>query len=171
MTKSFRSIVVQEPVATETVEQTITDGMHLPDITGKFLFAGKSVFTVSNEETKEHFTFKVRARESEWPRGSGKRSTSYFLNIKASGGKYPFRYIGILEADGLVKTTGKSDFQPHEKEYKVGAWAAQTVIAGKMIPVKYHINHAGKCGRCARELTHPESLKSGIGPECAKFIQ
>ena len=27
--------------------------------------------------------------------------------------------------------------------------------------------HEGKCGRCGRKLTVPESIEAGIGPECA----
>jgi hypothetical protein len=167
--KSFKRIVVTEETAVETPQNV--EGMHLASINSKFLFAGKSVFTVNNETSGEHFTFKVRARESEWPKGSGKRSTNYFINVKASGGKYPFRYVGLLNADGTIKVTAKSDYTIDDKEYKVGAWASQVIVAGKMIPTNYKIQHAGKCGRCARELTHPDSIKSGIGPECAKFIQ
>lgn len=28
----------------------------------------------------------------------------------------------------------------------------------------------GKCGRCARRLTTPESVQLGFGPECAKLL-
>lgn len=30
--------------------------------------------------------------------------------------------------------------------------------------------HEGKCGRCGRQLTVPESIESGFGPECVKMI-
>ena len=30
--------------------------------------------------------------------------------------------------------------------------------------------HAGRCGRCGRALTVPESVASGYGPECAERI-
>lgn len=32
------------------------------------------------------------------------------------------------------------------------------------------ILHSGRCGRCKRELTDPESLATGIGPECRKKL-
>jgi hypothetical protein len=35
------------------------------------------------------------------------------------------------------------------------------------IPGMLEIWHEGRCGRCSRKLTVPESLKSGFGPECA----
>jgi hypothetical protein len=40
--------------------------------------------------------------------------------------------------------------------------------------LKYHqtnpdleIWHSGRCGRCSRRLTVPESIAAGIGPDCA----
>jgi hypothetical protein len=32
------------------------------------------------------------------------------------------------------------------------------------------VRHEGKCGRCGRTLTVPESIDRGIGPECAGKI-
>lgn len=31
--------------------------------------------------------------------------------------------------------------------------------------------HEGKCGRCGRKLTVPESIDTGLGPECVKHHQ
>ena len=28
--------------------------------------------------------------------------------------------------------------------------------------------HSGKCGKCGKKLTTPESIKSGLGPYCSK---
>jgi hypothetical protein len=30
------------------------------------------------------------------------------------------------------------------------------------------VYHSGKCGKCGRKLTTPESIKSGLGPYCGK---
>jgi hypothetical protein len=35
---------------------------------------------------------------------------------------------------------------------------------------KIEVRHAGKCGRCAKKLTTPQSVDTGIGPECAKLM-
>jgi hypothetical protein len=32
---------------------------------------------------------------------------------------------------------------------------------------KLEVWHEGRCGRCGRRLTVPESIESGLGPECA----
>ena len=34
----------------------------------------------------------------------------------------------------------------------------------------FEMLHEGRCGRCARRLTVPASVASGIGPECAKMV-
>jgi hypothetical protein len=168
---SFKRIVIEEPKAQPKEEHPEQLDGHVPEIDKTFLFAGKSLFTVTNENTREHFTFKVRARESEHPKGSGQRSRTYFLNVKASGGKYPFRYIGILNPDGTIRRTVGSEYETHDKEYCVGAWASQVIIAAKLIPNNYHINHEGRCGRCARELPKDSEIaKTGIGPECAQLV-
>lgn len=134
----------------------------LPSLTKEFVFAGRAAFSVSNPKG-EHYTFKVRGKDSVW---QGRKQRSYFLSVKASGGRFPYRYIGIVNADGSIKTTGKSDFLPETKEYKVAAWALQRVIRGGVIPDGYEIRHVGKCGRCGRTLTDPTSIDRGIGPEC-----
>ena len=36
------------------------------------------------------------------------------------------------------------------------------------IPEHLEIFHEGRCCACGRKLTTPESILSGIGPECAK---
>lgn len=144
-------------------------GPHYPELSEKFLLAGRALFTVSNPQG-EHFTFKVKGAESEWPVGSGRVSKSYFVSVKAPGGIYPFRYIGMLLKTGDIKCTNKSSYTPGDQMYKVAVWACKSVIAQKMIPDGYHIEHAGRCGKCGRTLTDPESIQRGIGPECWKGI-
>jgi hypothetical protein len=138
---------------------------HTPKLSAEFVFAGRALFTVSNPKG-EHYTYRIRGRESEYPVGSGKYSMSYFLSVKCSGAQWPYLYVGIVKRDGTIKCTGKSHFTPGTKEYDVAAWALRTVLSGKRVPDGYEIAHAGKCGRCGRTLTDPVSIERGIGPEC-----
>ena len=148
---------------------TVT-GPHSPELSEKFLLAGRAVFTVSNPKG-DHFTFKVRKVESEWPKFSGKMSTTFFVNAKVAGTAHPYGYIGILDiTKGTIKCTAKSEFLPGSKEYDIAAWACQAAINAKMIPDGYHIEHAGRCGKCGRQLTDPVSIERGIGPECWSMI-
>jgi hypothetical protein len=166
--KTFKRIavpavpVVTAPATVAPAPVTAAAAPSLPEISRDFIFAGRAAFSVSNAQD-EHFTFKVRGRDGEW---QGRKTRSYFLSIKASGGRFPYRYIGIVNADGTIKSTAKSEFLPNTKEYKIAAWALSAVVNGKLIPAGYHIRHLGKCGRCSRTLSDPQSIERGIGPEC-----
>ena len=153
MVKGFKSIAVpanaklvvsSEPdampevvIAPETVTETDTETgqtidapatSHYPELSEKFLLAGRAVFTVSNPKG-DHFTFKVRKVESEWPKFSGKQTTTFFVNAKVAGTEHPYGYIGILDiTKGTIKCTAKSEFLPGTKEYDIAAWACQAVI-------------------------------------------
>ena len=32
------------------------------------------------------------------------------------------------------------------------------------------VYHVGKCGRCGKKLTDPESILTGLGPSCSKYM-
>jgi len=169
-------VVVPVPVSDDEADvpasgpSSTVSGPHYPELSEKFILAGRALFTVSNP-SGEHFTFRVKGAESEWPIGSGRVSKSYFVSVKAPGGVYPYRYIGLLNAKtGDIKCTTKSSYTPGDQMYKVAAWACKSVLNAKMIPDGYHIEHAGRCGKCGRTLTDPESIQRGIGPECWKGI-
>jgi hypothetical protein len=141
-----------------------------PGLTSKFLLAGKAIFTVANPKG-DHYTFKVRRVESEYPKGSGNQQITYFVSVKSPGGQYPYRYIGLLNSmTGKIKCTAKSEYTPGKKEYDVAAWACQVVINMKHVPDGYKIEHAGRCGRCGLTLTDVESIDRGIGPDCWKIM-
>lgn len=154
------------PVAPILAAKPTAAGLHLPKLSRAFLFAGRALFIVRNGQG-DKFVYRVRGKESEWPKGSGRMSTSYFLSVKADGGRYPYRYIGIVKTNGDVVLSQKSEFRGGSKEYDVAAWAIRVVVAGdKMIPATHEIEHAGKCGRCGRTLTDETSIQRGIGPDC-----
>lgn len=49
---------------------------------------------------------------------------------------------------------------------KVLRWALRKIWLQSSLPQGYDIRHAGRCGRCGRLLTTPESIESGFGPTC-----
>jgi len=40
-------------------------------------------------------------------------------------------------------------------------------VAQNVMPPQMDVHHEGRCGRCNRKLTVPESIENGLGPECA----
>jgi hypothetical protein len=75
--------------------------------------------------------------------------------------------MGMLNKDnGEVKLTKKSKFLKESKPVAVINWAFGLIWKGLSFPEGYLAKHAGKCGRCGKMLTTPDSLERGIGPEC-----
>lgn len=150
-----------------TLEQTKT-----------FVLAGKATFTVSNgrpaPDTAD-YTFKVTRKERTDDRtrtGDAQplyRDDFYFVSfLTGSDNENDFTYLGTLNpATGVVRPTKASKLNEQSKPFEVVNWALNRVWTGKPFPGNSSLQHAGHCGKCGRTLTVPESLESGLGPECS----
>jgi len=125
-------------------------------ITREFILAGQATFTVSNPQGV-HYTFRVAM--------SG---TAHFAAVlTGSDNERSYTYAGIVNAvDGSLRATGASRIAADAESWKVLAWALRRIWRQDELPQGYEIRHAGKCGRCGRVLTTPESIESGLGPTC-----
>lgn len=143
-------------------------------VTKSFILAGDATFTIEVPEAfrkeKAHYTFRVQHVEANdrWPE-------SYFVKILTGPeNTSDYSYLGKLDpAAATVYTTAKSamddDSYPVRLLNRTLAmiWTDQHDLYEKH---GFRTHHEGKCGRCGRKLTVPESIESGIGPECAKIM-
>lgn len=130
-----------------------------------FITAGKATFTVSNGKG-DHRTYRVTRKDAD-----DRYPETYFVKLLTGpDNTSSYTYLGILDAaTGGVRLTKNSKFTDDSLPVKVLRWALKKVWAGEPLPAGYAVQHEGKCGRCGRALTVPESIVSGIGPECAKM--
>lgn len=125
-----------------------------------FVLGGKAIFTVSNPQG-EHYTYQVSA-----PKGGGDIRFVSLLTGPDNTGDYT--YLGLLKVgSGEVITTAKSKLPATSRPVKVAQFAVSIAFGKRALPAGYRLLHAGRCGRCARLLTVPESVETGFGPECA----
>ena len=128
-----------------------------------FIRAGRAVFTVSNGNGV-HYTYKVTYKKP-----SGKFRETWFVSLLTGPNKEEdFSYMGMLGDDLQVRLTRNSRFTEDIVPFRVINWFLKLVRDGKPLPEGYSAHHEGRCGRCGRTLTVPETIESGIGPECAK---
>jgi hypothetical protein len=131
----------------------------------EFFLAGRAEFTVENTTTQQHYTFRVNKVVFE-------NSEYYFVFDKVKSGKWG--YIGVLNPkDGGIRLTKRSIRQKvplkHQDLLVVSArWVFGRIFQDIPLPENVIISHCGKCGRCRKKLTHPDSLRTGLGPECRK---
>ena len=122
----------------------------------KFITAGKSIFTIRNEDNGNRFTFRVKKCEGKdiWFVGvlTGSDNTSHYS------------YIGTIFGKDFC-VTQRSKFKKDDIKVIAFDWFWKRIQDGKL-PEKLGVYHEGRCGRCGRRLTVPESIESGFGPEC-----
>lgn len=120
-------------------------------ISKEFVLAGCAIFTVSNGRG-EHYTFKVLS-----PAFGMKSHACYVLS--GSNNETDYKYLCSMK-----------DCQCHTnritKPFEVLQWAIRRIWRQDGLPEGYRIQHAGRCGKCGRPLTTPDSIESGLGPKC-----
>lgn len=124
----------------------------------KFALAGNATFTVTSKKTGTRFTFKVR-RPSE--------TAPHFVSLmNGPDNESSYCFMGTIFNGQDYRMGRKSRITAEAPSAKAFAW----VWAHRNDPTlaeKVEIHHEGRCCRCGRKLTVPESIESGIGPECA----
>jgi hypothetical protein len=125
---------------------------------------GHALFTLKSLKSGSRYTYKVTA-----PRDENKDDPNVlFVSVlTGSDNTHNYKYIGYIKKEEFI----------YGVKSKIG-FSAPSVIAfmycfdlfkkgqeNKLL----EIWHEGKCCRCGRTLTVPESIESGIGPECARI--
>ena len=132
--------------------------------TKAFILAGNATFTVSNPQTGNRFTYKVRKKEVE----EGKEL--HFVSVLTGcDNENDFHFLGTIFEGRTFRHGRKSRIGINAPSHRAFEWTFNRVMSdADMKGVEIH--HEGKCGRCGRKLTVPESIESGFGPECFGLI-
>jgi hypothetical protein len=123
----------------------------------KFILGGKSLVTFLNTKTDNRFTFKVVKH---------KKDDIYFVNVLTGPDVYSF--VGTVR-DGVYKHSPKSNISNEAQSVKVFNYIVNK-LASNNLPDFIEIYHDGRCGKCGRQLTVPDSIETGFGPVCAKSL-
>ena len=125
----------------------------------EFITAGKALFTLKNEETGNRFTFKVSK-----PKDSNK--DMFFVSLLNGPDNYSnYQYMGSIFGQKFTLTK-KSKIGQAAPSYRAFNWLWDMIIGNHDLPEQVKVLHNGKCARCGRRLTVPESIESGFGPHC-----
>jgi hypothetical protein len=139
-----------------------------------FILGGHAIFTiepaaeyVQKHECRKHYGYKIQRSK----RG-GKET--WFINLLVGRSYCYWEYIGILDREsGNVILTKKSKRKYDSIDIVILRRVLKAYWEGRQDQIEaagWGVYHKGQCGRCGRELTVPESIKSGFGPECIKYV-
>jgi hypothetical protein len=125
-----------------------------------FMMAGNATLTLKSERTGNRFTYRVN--ESEDGRVA-------FVSLMAgTDNEADFQYLGFIR-DGLYVHGVKSRIEETAPSASAFSWF-HAHLQARRLPEALQVWHEGRCGRCGRKLTVPESVERGFGPECAELI-
>lgn len=142
-------------------------------VTKEFVLAGKATFTLEvpdeyrqKNDLKPHYTFRVSYKPA-----SKQYREAYFVSLLTGpDNTRSYSYLGMLDKEsGKVRTTAKSVLDQEHLVTRLLNRALALVWLGDVKPLEekgFGLHHEGRCGRCGRLLTTPESIERGIGPEC-----
>lgn len=141
-------------------------------VSKQFVTGGNSIFTIefpaeyaAAHDMKPHYTFRVRK-----PKNA--ENEIYFVQILTGPDNTSnYTYLGVLNHEnGKVRTTQKSKFHQDDLIVRILNRTLELIWNDNTTGITnagFKVHHEGRCGRCGRVLTVPESITTGFGPECA----
>jgi hypothetical protein len=129
-----------------------------PSATVRFLLAGSAHVTFQSRRTGTRFTYRVAQVA---PRGS--YQALHFVSVLTGPDHYT--YLGCIYNRTNYVHGRKSELWATAPSAVAFTWVWRHLFDGKMHP-ELGVWHEGRCGKCGRRLTTPESVASGLGPVC-----
>jgi len=118
----------------------------------RFIYAGRANFTIEDKEFDTKLVVYVKENKT-IPGLYWVRSNEQFLGT-------------IFQSRFIIK-----DNEQNRLNRKAHAFMRFFILMlTNRLPETIVVYHHGTCGRCRRKLTDPESITTGIGPECVKKL-
>lgn len=124
-----------------------------------YILGAHGAFTIESHKTGQHYTYRVSSVNDR-----------FFIHVM-TGGADDYEYLGmIVDHDNptmRVIPTRASRFNAVSPTMAAVNWFMRHIAVRPEIDesiVSFY--HNGRCARCGRELTDPESIERGMGPVC-----
>lgn len=123
----------------------------------RFVLAGNATLTLRSKMTGTRFTYRIRKPSETSP---------HF--VKVLTGPEDYTFLGTIFKEKDWAHGRRSPIAADALSSKAFAWFWHA-MQHNIMPLALEVWHEGRCCRCGRALTVPESIRSGIGPECQKI--
>ncbi len=132
-----------------------------PERVSAFLLAGNARFTLVSKVTGARFTFRVRESRDEG-------DTRYFVQVLTGPcNETNYEFLGTVFDRKRFIHGRKSRISPSAPSARAFLWFAAAAFGRGVVPATCEVWHEGRCAKCGRTLTDPESIQTGLGPKCA----
>lgn len=117
-----------------------------------YLFAGHAILTLEGREKR--FTYKIKRKKTD-------PSVHFVSLLCGPDNELDYHFIGVVVAE-RYRHSLRSRVDPEAQGVKAFAWFTRHLGSPDVA-----VLHSGRCGRCGRTLTTPESIRTGLGPVCS----
>lgn len=143
----------EAPTAAEAMRGALAPGKRRA-----FVLAGNATVTIRSSKTGTRFTYRVqKSKENR----IGQMPVWFVKLLNGPDNNSDYTYLGTIFAHGF-RTTRASRISNQAPSFVAFEW-----LSRHWEDARVEVWHEGRCGRCGRVLTVPESIESGIGPTCA----
>lgn len=131
-----------------------------------YIFAGlpgKSGPRVRLRGRSTDLTFQIKQGKGAW-------AGTFFVSVQATTDDgLRFLPLGHMDPANLesFRASRASHFKPTDLQFKAWKWFTKHALRCDSKFTDVEVWTSGTCGRCGRALHTPESIKRGLGPNCA----
>lgn len=130
-----------------------------PEQAPGYILAGNATVTLVSRATGVRFTYKIRQPDEETP---------HFVKVlTGSDNEADYQYLGTIFDRETYHHGRRSHIGKDAPSARAWAWFWSRLMADMDLS-DVEVWHEGRCGRCGRKLTVPESIITGLGPVCAQ---
>ena len=123
----------------------------------RFVLAGNATFTIESRKTGARYTYRARTADGK---------PTFVSLLTGASNETDYEFLGTIFPEGSAYRHGRrSRIGADAPGARAFAWFWERLASHA--PTTCAFYHSGRCGRCGRRLTVPQSIQTGLGPECA----
>lgn len=160
-------------------KEAINDGFQLTtpepkDMTGRlktakdamtYMLAGNAYITLRSAKTSTRYTYRItRAKNA-----LDETGVHFVKVLTGPENENNYSYFGYIKNKEYYPGGSKAKIGNDAPSVVAFKWAFDKLMQDAELS-HLEVWHDGRCGRCGRKLTVPESVERGIGPECAVIM-
>jgi len=129
------------------------------------MLAGNARLTAESLKTGVRYTYRIQVNPRELELPTDSRSW-YVQLLQGRDNNSDFSYVGMIRRGRFFVTAATRNLE--KAPFVRGLDYIVRHLWRGVLPPDAQLWHSSTCGRCGRALTVPQSIRTGIGPECAK---
>lgn len=135
----------------------------------KFMFAGNASITLVSKRTGKRYTYRIQTPKN---KKEGDKPIWFVSLLTGADNESSYSYFGNIVSSHQYFFGRKAKVQQSNESVQAWEWFYNLFEKGHMPTILEgcEVWHEGRCGRCNRKLTVPESIQSGFGPECINYV-